>query len=54
MAGTAAKIVISERQQKLLEEFRKSRTVGKCLVGVRHPSRVALARHGRSCGNCFG
>ena len=32
MAGTAAKIVISERQQKLLEEFRKSRTVGKCLV----------------------
>jgi len=22
--------------------------------GVRHPSRVALARHGRSCGNCFG
>jgi len=32
MPGTAAKIVISERQQKLLEEFRKSRTVGKCLV----------------------
>ena len=32
MAGTAAKIVISERQQKLLEEFRKSRTIGKCLV----------------------
>ena len=23
-------------------------------AGVRHPSRVALARHGRSCGNCFG
>ena len=32
MAGTAAKIRISERQQKLLEEFRKSRTIGKCLV----------------------
>jgi transposase len=32
MAGTAAKIIISERQQKLLEEFRKSRTVGKCLT----------------------
>jgi transposase len=32
MAGKAAKIVISERQQKLLEEFRKSRTLGKCLV----------------------
>ena len=32
MAGTAAKIVISERQQKLLEEFRKSRTIGKCIV----------------------
>jgi transposase len=31
MAGTAAKIVISERQQKLLEEFSKSRTVGKCI-----------------------
>ena len=31
MAGTAAKIIISERQQKLLEEFRKSRTIGKCL-----------------------
>lgn len=31
MAGTAAKIVISERQQKLLEEFSKSRTLGKCL-----------------------
>ena len=32
MAGTAAKIVIGERQQKLLEEFGKSRTIGKCLV----------------------
>jgi transposase len=32
MAGTAAKILISERQQKLLEEFSKSRTVGKCLA----------------------
>jgi len=32
MAGTAAKIIISERQQKLLEEFSKSRTVGKCLA----------------------
>jgi hypothetical protein len=32
MAGKAAKIIISERQQKLLEEFRKSRTLGKCLV----------------------
>jgi transposase len=32
MAGTAAKIVVSERQQKLLEEFSKSRTLGKCLV----------------------
>jgi transposase len=32
MAGTAAKIVISERQQQLLEEFRKSRTIGKCLA----------------------
>src|SRR5580698_5166503 len=31
MAGAAAKIIISERQQKLLEEFRKSRTLGKCL-----------------------
>lgn len=31
MAGTAAKIVVSERQQALLEEFRKSRTVGKCI-----------------------
>jgi hypothetical protein len=29
---TAAKIVISERQQKLLEEFSKSRRVGKCIV----------------------
>ncbi len=32
MAGTAAKIIISERQQKLLEEFSKSRTIGKCLA----------------------
>jgi transposase len=32
MPGTAAKIVISERQQKLLEEFSKSRTVGKCVA----------------------
>jgi transposase len=32
MAGTAAKIIISERQQKLLEEFRRSRTVGTCVV----------------------
>jgi transposase len=32
MPGTAAKIIISERQQKLLEEFRKSRTIGKCLA----------------------
>lgn len=32
MAGTAAKVIISERQQKLLEEFRKSRTIGKCIV----------------------
>jgi transposase len=32
MAGAAAKIIISERQQKLLEEFSKSRMLGKCLV----------------------
>src|SRR5579871_5846079 len=32
MAGTAAKIILSERQQKLLEEFSKSRTIGKCLA----------------------
>jgi transposase len=32
MAGTAAKIIISERQQKLLEEFRKSRTIGQCIT----------------------
>jgi transposase len=32
MAGTAAKIVISERQQKLLVEFSKSRTIGKCIA----------------------
>jgi hypothetical protein len=29
MAGTAAKIMVSERQQMLLKEFSKSRTVGK-------------------------
>src|SRR5271170_2260336 len=32
MAGTAAKMLISERQQNLLEEFSKSRTIGKCLA----------------------
>lgn len=32
MAGTAAKVIISERQQKILEEFRKSRTLGKGLT----------------------
>src|SRR5580698_9232632 len=32
MAGTAAKIIISERQQKLLEEFSKSRMIGKCIA----------------------
>ena len=32
MAGTAAKIIVSERQQILLEEFSKSRTVGKGVV----------------------
>jgi transposase len=32
MAGTAAKIIISERQQKLLEQFSKSRTLAKCVV----------------------
>jgi transposase len=31
MAGTAAKIIISERQQKVLEEFSKSRTISKCI-----------------------
>src|SRR5436190_12989531 len=31
MPGTAAKIIISERQQKLLEEFSKSRTISKCV-----------------------
>ena len=30
MAGTAAKIIISERQQKFLDEFSKSRMIGKC------------------------
>src|SRR5205823_1189007 len=29
MAGTAAKIIVSERQQVLLKEFSKSRTVAK-------------------------
>ncbi len=29
MAGKAAKIIVSERQQVLLKEFSKSRTVGK-------------------------
>jgi transposase len=32
MAGTAAKIIISERQQKLLMEFSKSRMIGKSLA----------------------
>ena len=32
MPGTAAKIVVSERQQSLLKEFSKSRTVGKGIV----------------------
>jgi hypothetical protein len=32
MAGTAAKVTITERQQKILEEFRASRTVGQCLA----------------------
>ena len=32
MSGTAAKIIISEKQQKLLEEFSKSRTVSKCVA----------------------
>ena len=32
MAGTAAKIMITERQQKLLVEFSKSRTIGKCIA----------------------
>ncbi len=32
MAGTAAKIVISERQQRLLEEFGKSRTIARCVA----------------------
>ncbi len=32
MAGTAAKIVITERQQKLLDEFSKSRTIGQCFA----------------------
>ena len=32
MPGTAAKIIITERQQKLLVEFSKSRTLGKCFA----------------------
>jgi transposase len=32
MPGTAAKIIITERQQKLLVEFSKSRTLGKSIV----------------------
>ena len=32
MPGTAAKILVSERQQSLLKEFSKSRTVGKGIV----------------------
>ena len=32
MAGTAAKIMMSERQQKLLVEFSKSRTIGTCIA----------------------
>src|ERR1041385_8895815 len=32
MAGTAAKVIISERQQKLLVEFSKSRTIGRCFA----------------------
>ena len=31
MAGKAAKIIVSEKQQVLLKEFSKSRTVGKCV-----------------------
>ena len=32
MPGTAAKIIVSERQQVLLEEFSRSRTVAKGVV----------------------
>jgi transposase len=32
MPGTAAKIRISEKQQVILEEFRRSRTVARCVV----------------------
>jgi transposase len=32
MAGNAAKITITEKQQKLLEEFSKSRTLGQCFA----------------------
>ena len=32
MPGTAAKIIITERQQKLLVEFSKSRTISKCIT----------------------
>ena len=31
MAGNAAKVVITERQQEILEEFRRSRTTSSCL-----------------------
>lgn len=32
MAGTAAKVIISERQQKVLVEFSRSRTLGACVA----------------------
>jgi transposase len=32
MAGTAAKVIISERQQKVLVEFSRSRTLGVCIT----------------------
>src|ERR1700679_3511105 len=32
MAGAAAEIIITERHKKLLEEFSKSRTLGKCIT----------------------
>jgi transposase len=32
MAGNAAKVIISERQHKLLEEFSRSRTIGQCFA----------------------
>ena len=48
MPGTAAKIIISERQQQLLEEFRKSRTIGKCLAqpGSVPKQEFEYTRHG--------